>query len=157
MRGLGNVAKKFAIQQFHLCRAQLLFLQEPDHLPEKQEENNWQPCVLAIHNFASAFLFSVETQHTIGYGTRQTTEKCPEAIFLQSLQSVVGVIIQVKNPTGLFIICKNGYFSTLTFKCVHRISANFTRKFCKNRAKLSLRQGAAYISCFLLAGVLISQ
>ena len=61
--------------------------------------------MLAIHNFASAFLFSVETQHTIGYGTRQTTEKCPEAIFLQSLQSVVGVIIQVKNPTGL-ITCK---------------------------------------------------
>ena len=69
--------------------------------------------MLAIHNFASAFLFSVETQHTIGYGTRQTTEKCPEAIFLQSLQSVVGVIIQVKNLTGLFITCKNGYFSTL--------------------------------------------
>jgi hypothetical protein len=70
--------------------------QEPEHLPDKQEENNWQPCVLAIHNFASAFLFSVETQHTIGYGTRQTTERCPEAIFLESLQSVVGVIIQVK-------------------------------------------------------------
>ena len=30
----------------------------------------------------------------IGYGSRQTTEKCPEAIFMQSLQSVVGVIIQ---------------------------------------------------------------
>ena len=73
----------------------IFLLQEPDHLPDKQVENNWQPCVLAIHNFASAFLFSVETQHTIGYGTRQTTERCPEAIFLESLQSVVGVIIQV--------------------------------------------------------------
>ena len=30
----------------------------------------------------------------IGYGTRQTTEKCPEAIFMQSIQSVAGVIIQ---------------------------------------------------------------
>ncbi len=68
---------------------------EPEHLPDKQEENDWQPCVLAMYDFASVFLFSVETQHTIGYGSRQTTERCPEAIFMQSLQSVVGVMIQV--------------------------------------------------------------
>ena len=68
---------------------------EPGHLPHQQEENDWQPCVLAMYNFASVFLFSVETQHTIGYGTRQTTERCPEAIFMQSIQSVVGVMIQV--------------------------------------------------------------
>ena len=67
---------------------------EPDHLPGNQSKNGYIPCVLAIHNFASCFLFSVETQHTIGYGSRQTTERCPEAIFLQSLQSVVGVMIQ---------------------------------------------------------------
>lgn len=68
---------------------------EPDHLPHMQEANNYQPCVLAMYDFASVFLFSVETQHTIGYGSRQTTERCPEAIFMQSLQSVVGVMIQV--------------------------------------------------------------
>ena len=67
---------------------------EPDHLPDMQAKNGYIPCVLAIHNFASVFLFSVETQHTIGYGSRQTTERCAEAIFLQSLQSVVGVMIQ---------------------------------------------------------------
>jgi potassium inwardly-rectifying channel subfamily J len=67
---------------------------EPNHLPPNQTDNNYIPCVLAIHNFASVFLFSVETQHTIGYGSRQTTERCPEAIFLQSLQSVAGVMIQ---------------------------------------------------------------
>ncbi len=48
----------------------------------------------AIHDFASCYLFSVETQHTIGYGSRQTTEACPEAVFVMSLQSVVGVMIQ---------------------------------------------------------------
>ena len=37
---------------------------------------------------------SVETQHTIGYGSRQTTEECPDAIIMQCIQSVVGVIIQ---------------------------------------------------------------
>ena len=29
---------------------------------------------------------SVETQHTIGYGGRQTTEECPEAIAVMSFQ-----------------------------------------------------------------------
>ena len=67
---------------------------EPEHLPGSQATSGYIPCVLGIYNFASVFLFSVETQHTIGYGTRQTTERCPEAIFLQSLQSVVGVMIQ---------------------------------------------------------------
>ena len=39
---------------------------DPGHLPDEQEDSGWQPCVYAIHNFASVFLFSVETQHTIG-------------------------------------------------------------------------------------------
>ena len=67
---------------------------EPDHLPDRQEESGWTPCVFAMYDFASCFLFSVETQHTIGYGSRQTTERCPEAIFVMSFQSVVGVMIQ---------------------------------------------------------------
>jgi len=58
------------------------------------DENNHTPCVLATKDFAGAFLFSVETQHTIGYGSRQTTEECPEAIIFQCIQSVVGVMIQ---------------------------------------------------------------
>ena len=31
---------------------------------------------------------SVETQHTIGYGGRQTTEECPEAIAVMSFQVI---------------------------------------------------------------------
>ena len=79
---------------------------EPHHLPDRQAESGYQPCVLAMYNFASVFLFSVETQHTIGYGTRQTTERCPEAIFMQSLQSVVGVMIQVRQYTNLCMCCE---------------------------------------------------
>jgi len=71
---------------------------EEDHLPHNQEASDgsrlWMPCVYEINNFASVFLFSVETQHTIGYGGRQTTEECPEAIFIMSVQSIVGVMIQ---------------------------------------------------------------
>jgi len=52
------------------------------------------PCILEAHDFTSCFLFSLETQHTIGYGTRQTTTECPHAIITMSLQSVLGCLIQ---------------------------------------------------------------
>ena len=35
------------------------------------------------------FVCSVETQHTIGYGGRQTTEECPEAIIIMCVQEIV--------------------------------------------------------------------
>jgi len=82
----------FAAIWYLICWAHGDF--EEDHLPDKQGESGWTPCVLATYDFTSAFLFSVETQHTIGYGSRQTTEKCPEAVILQCIQSVAGVIIQ---------------------------------------------------------------
>ncbi|PSN50748.1 Inward rectifier potassium channel 2 [Blattella germanica] len=63
-------------------------------LPVQPEEKEWTPCVRDVSGFASCFLFSVETQHTIGYGSRHTTEECPEAIFVMCLQSIVGVMIQ---------------------------------------------------------------
>lgn len=59
-----------------------------------QINETWTPCVQNINGFTSCFLFSVETQHTIGYGVRTTTEECPEAIFVMCLQSIVGVMIQ---------------------------------------------------------------
>ncbi|KAL1130753.1 hypothetical protein AAG570_011994 [Ranatra chinensis] len=64
---------------------------EPEHL---LPDSGWSPCVVNINSFASCFLFSIETQHTIGYGSRSTTEECPEAIFVMCLQSITGVFIQ---------------------------------------------------------------
>merc|ERR1719430_362620 len=52
------------------------------------------PCIDHVTDFASCFLFSLETQHTIGYGTRQTTTECPDAMIVMSLQSVLGCLIQ---------------------------------------------------------------
>ncbi|KAG8184434.1 hypothetical protein JTE90_026352 [Oedothorax gibbosus] len=57
-------------------------------------DDEWTPCVSEVHDFATAFLFSVETQHTIGYGSRCTSEECPEAIFIMCVQSITGVMIQ---------------------------------------------------------------
>ena len=50
-------------------------------------------CVYGVNSFTAAFLFSIETQVTIGYGTRAITDKCPEAILLLLIQSLLGLYI----------------------------------------------------------------
>ena len=57
-----------------------------DHLPDQQEESQWIPCILGIDGFSSCILFSLETQHTIGYGTRAITTNCPDVMFIVSVQ-----------------------------------------------------------------------
>uniref|UniRef100_A0AAY5K0Q6 Potassium inwardly rectifying channel subfamily J member 4 n=1 Tax=Esox lucius TaxID=8010 RepID=A0AAY5K0Q6_ESOLU len=51
------------------------------------------PCILHVQGFIGAFLFSIETQTTIGYGFRCVTEECPVAVATVVLQSIVGCII----------------------------------------------------------------
>lgn len=50
-------------------------------------------CIDNVHSFTAAFLFSLETQTTIGYGYRGVTEECSAAILTVVLQSVLGCII----------------------------------------------------------------
>ena len=56
-----------------------------------KENNNHIPCVTGMSSLIAAFMFSVETQTTIGYGYRFLTEECPEAIFLMCFQGIFGV------------------------------------------------------------------
>ena len=58
-----------------------------DLLEENLTNTDWKPCIQAVDGFSAAFLFSLETQHTIGYGTRMTTTECPEAQLVVSFQA----------------------------------------------------------------------
>uniref|UniRef100_A0A0N4ZRD2 Inward rectifier potassium channel irk-1 n=1 Tax=Parastrongyloides trichosuri TaxID=131310 RepID=A0A0N4ZRD2_PARTI len=51
-------------------------------------------CIANVRSFSSAFLFSLESQHTIGYGFRYMTENCPPAHIVLCIQLVVGVFLQ---------------------------------------------------------------
>ncbi|CAG7718977.1 unnamed protein product, partial [Allacma fusca] len=52
------------------------------------------PCIDKIKSFGAVFLFSVETQHTTGYGHYQISDECPAAIILLCIQSIVGVLLE---------------------------------------------------------------
>ncbi|XP_060116923.1 ATP-sensitive inward rectifier potassium channel 12 [Heteronotia binoei] len=62
-------------------------------LEKPTADETFTPCLLQVNGFVAAFLFSIETQTTIGYGFRCVTEECPLAVFMVVLQSIVGCII----------------------------------------------------------------
>jgi len=51
-------------------------------------------CVEGVDGFTTALLFSIETQHTIGYGSRAVTDRCSGAVALLMFQSVFGAVTQ---------------------------------------------------------------
>ena len=59
-----------------------------------RDDKTWTACMANVYDFSTALLFSIETQHTIGYGFRMMEAKCPEAILLLMIQSCLGVFIQ---------------------------------------------------------------
>ncbi|KAM5182536.1 ATP-sensitive inward rectifier potassium channel 15 [Mantella aurantiaca] len=63
---------------------------------------NHTPCVMNVDSFTGAFLFSLESQTTIGYGFRFITEECPVAIILLVAQLVLTTLIEIF-ITGTFL------------------------------------------------------
>ncbi|XP_061564147.1 inward rectifier potassium channel 16 [Cololabis saira] len=57
-----------------------------------REPNN-DPCVFEVRSFTAAFLFSLETQTTIGYGFRGMSENCMSAVIVVTIQDVVSCFI----------------------------------------------------------------
>lgn len=66
-----------------------LFRGDLDHL----EDETWTPCVNNVNGFISAFLFSIETETTIGYGHRVITDQCPVGTLLLLLQAILGSMV----------------------------------------------------------------
>uniref|UniRef100_UPI00398EC86B ATP-sensitive inward rectifier potassium channel 15 n=1 Tax=Pristiophorus japonicus TaxID=55135 RepID=UPI00398EC86B len=63
---------------------------------------NHTPCVVNIETLTGAFLFSLESQTTIGYGFRCITEECPFAIILLITQLVITTLAEIF-VTGTFL------------------------------------------------------
>ncbi|XP_072011152.1 G protein-activated inward rectifier potassium channel 4-like [Engystomops pustulosus] len=70
-----------------------------DHI----EDASWTPCVDKLNGFVSAFLFSIETETTIGYGYRVITDKCPEGIVLLLVQAILGSIVNAFMVGCMFV------------------------------------------------------
>ncbi|MEE6484685.1 hypothetical protein FKM82_013975 [Ascaphus truei] len=63
----------------------------------------WKPCIDNVDSFLSALLFSVESQRTIGYGTRMVTANCPEGVILLMAQSILGSMIDALMVGCMFV------------------------------------------------------
>lgn len=57
------------------------------------KDPNTDPCVFQVRSFTAAFLFSLETQTTIGYGFRGMSENCIIAIIIVTIQDVMSCFI----------------------------------------------------------------
>ncbi|XP_067308821.1 G protein-activated inward rectifier potassium channel 3 isoform X1 [Pseudorasbora parva] len=75
------------------CRGDL------DHL----EDAAWTPCVNNVNGFISAFLFSIETETTIGYGYRVITDQCPVGTMLLLLQAILGSMVNAFMVGCMFV------------------------------------------------------
>ncbi|KAJ0012326.1 hypothetical protein NQD34_013301 [Periophthalmus magnuspinnatus] len=75
------------------CRGDL------DHL----EDESWTPCVNNVNGFISAFLFSIETETTIGYGHRVITDQCPVGTMLLLLQAILGSMVNAFMVGCMFV------------------------------------------------------
>jgi len=105
-----------------------------DFDPPDEMSDDHVVCVGNVVDFTSAFLFSVETQHTIGYGGRATTTECPVAIVVMCVQSVIGIFIEA---------CMTGIVFAKFTKPAHR---GKTILFSEN-ALVTMRNGAFYLLC----------
>ncbi|XP_053715297.1 ATP-sensitive inward rectifier potassium channel 10 [Synchiropus splendidus] len=71
-------------------------------LLEFDPPSNHTPCVMEVKTLTGAFLFSLESQTTIGYGFRCITEECPVAIILLIFQLVITMVMEIF-ITGTFL------------------------------------------------------
>jgi len=66
------------------------------------EYDNHPKCVDQVFDFTTAFLFALEGQTTIGYGSRSTTEHCIHAIIIQFIQFLTAIALDSLVVTIVF-------------------------------------------------------
>lgn len=89
--------------------------------------DNYTACVQNVHTLTGAFLFSLESQTTIGYGFRYISEECPLAIFTLVAQLVITGLAEIF-VTGAFLAklarpkkrAETIKFSQVAVVCQHR-------------------------------------
>lgn len=65
--------------------------------------DDWVPCIHNVYDFTSAFLYSFETQTTIGYGSRVIDSTCHVGVVAAMLQIYIGTVINML-VTGLVFV-----------------------------------------------------
>lgn len=55
---------------------------------------SWSPCIVNVNSFSAALLFSIETQSTLGFGSRIISVECPGAIVIFCIQLIFGVVVE---------------------------------------------------------------
>ncbi|KAG9273308.1 ATP-sensitive inward rectifier potassium channel 1 [Astyanax mexicanus] len=104
------------------------------------------PCVLNLKGMTTAFLFSLETQMTVGYGGRDITPHCPGAIALLIIQTLVGSII---NCFWCGVVMTK---ITLPKKRVKTIRFSDRAVICQNNGALCLQIRVANLRKSLMIG-----
>lgn len=67
----------------------LLFHNDLEH-----HDGPWPVCIENVKSFSAAILFSIETQSTLGFGTRIISVECPGAIVIFCIQLIFGVVVE---------------------------------------------------------------
>lgn len=63
-------------------------------LGQKPPNVTWSPCIVNVESFPAALLFSIETQSTLGFGSRTISDECPHAIIIFCIQLIFGVVVE---------------------------------------------------------------
>ncbi|XP_022911945.2 G protein-activated inward rectifier potassium channel 3-like isoform X1 [Onthophagus taurus] len=119
------------------------------------EANPINPCITGVQSFAGYFLFSLESQVSIGYGTRSITDHCLEGAFVLCIQLIIGIFVcgvtinvvymKIVKPSSRFrhnvfskhaIVCRRDGHLCLIFRvhdeeCRHAISTSITAYILK--------------------------
>ncbi|XP_018326946.1 G protein-activated inward rectifier potassium channel 3-like [Agrilus planipennis] len=84
------------ISSYILCWLLFAWFYELVAIANGDHDGNYtssKPCLEGIHSFTGYYLFSLETQHTTGFGSRVITDNCVEGVFILSMQVILGSAI----------------------------------------------------------------